>query len=202
MFFFVAIVNFQSDKVHELNLNLERKVEERTRHLRETQAQLVQSEKMAALGHLVAGVAHEMNTPVGAVYSTQSTLSSAAEKLPRALQDEHGIEISDTGRVSRILDAISDVSDVIRTSSERISSIVKRLKVFAQLDEAELQRVDLNECVEGHTCHVSVSPEARHHDPQGTLTPARHQLLPGEDQPVVLPAALPTQTGLSRIPAT
>jgi signal transduction histidine kinase len=148
VFFFVAIVNFQSDRVHELNLNLERKVEERTRHLRETQAQLVQSEKMAALGHLVAGVAHEMNNPVGAVYATHSTLASATEKLPRAIEDEHGIEIGSTGKVSRILGAISDVSDVIRTSSERITGIVKRLKVFAQLDEAELQSADLNECVE------------------------------------------------------
>jgi len=146
--FFVAIVNYQSDRVHELNLTLERKVEERTRHLRDAQTQLVQSEKMAALGHLVAGVAHEMNNPVGAVYSTQNTLASAAEKLPRALKDEHGIEISDTGRVSRILGAITDVSDIIRTSSERITGIVKRLKVFAQLDEAELQSVNLNKCIE------------------------------------------------------
>jgi signal transduction histidine kinase len=148
IFFFVAIVNHQSDKVHELNLNLERKVDERTRHLRETQAQLIQSEKMAALGHLVAGVAHEMNTPVGAVYSTQNTLASATEKLMRTLKDEHEIEISESNKLSHIMNAISGASDVIRTSSERITGIVKRLKIFAQLDEADLQSVNLNECIE------------------------------------------------------
>ncbi|MDP8206723.1 MAG: ATP-binding protein [Candidatus Electryonea clarkiae] len=146
--FFVAIVNYQSDKVHELNINLERKVEERTHHLKETQSQLIQSEKMAALGHLVAGVAHEMNTPVGAVYSTQNTLALATEKLIRTLEDEHKIKINESKKVSHILKVISDVSDVIRTSSERITSIVKRLKTFAQLDEADLQTVDFNECIE------------------------------------------------------
>jgi signal transduction histidine kinase len=148
IFFFVAIINHQSDKVHELNLNLERKVDERTRHLKETQAQLIQSEKMAALGHLVAGVAHEMNTPVGAVYSTYNTLASATEKLAQTLKREHGIEIGESHRVSHILNAISGVSDVIRTSSERMAGIVKRLKIFARLDEADLQSIDLNECIE------------------------------------------------------
>lgn len=148
IFFFVAIVNHQSDKVHELNLNLERKVDERTRHLRETQAQLIQSEKIAALGHLVAGVAHEMNSPVGAVYGTHSTLKSATEKLTQALEDDHGIEICESDQVSRMLNVISGVSDVIRASSERITGIVKRLRVFAQLDESDLQSANLNDCVE------------------------------------------------------
>jgi len=148
VFYFVAIVNYQSDQVHELNLNLERKVDERTRHLRETQAQLIQSEKMAALGHLVAGVAHEMNTPVGAIYSTQGTLESATVKLQDTLENEHGIVSGESSKVSRILNAISGATEVIRVSSERISGIVKRLKLFAQLDEAELQSVDFNECIE------------------------------------------------------
>ena len=148
IFYFVAIVNYQSDKVYELNLNLERKVEERTRHLKETRAQLIQSEKMAALGHLVAGVAHEMNNPVGAVYSTHDTFASATEKLKQTLENEHGIKISESKKVSRILNVISDASDVIRKSSERITGIVKRLKIFARLDEADLQSVNFNECIE------------------------------------------------------
>ena len=146
--FFVAIINYQSDKVHELNINLERKVEDRTRHLEETRAQLIQSEKMAALGHLVAGVAHEMNNPVGAVYSTHSTLTSASKKLKTALEEEHGIDISESKKVAGILNIISNVSDVIGSSGERITEIVKRLKLFAQLDEADLQSVDFKECIE------------------------------------------------------
>lgn len=148
VFFFVAIVHHQSDKLYELNLGLERKVEERTRDLRDAQAQLVQSEKMAALGHLVAGVAHEMNNPVGAVYGSQDTLSSAAKRLTEALESEHGINASESPRLSNIVGAIEDAGGVIRTSSERITEVVKRLRIFAQLDEADLQRVNPNECVD------------------------------------------------------
>ncbi len=148
IFYFVAIVNYQSDKVHELNVNLEQKVAERTRHLNETRAQLIQSEKTAALGHLVAGVAHEMNSPVGAVNSAQNTLALATEKLRQTLENDHGIAIAESKKVSGIMNAIASVGEIIRVSSERISGIVKQLKVFAQLDEADLQSVDFNECIE------------------------------------------------------
>lgn len=146
--FFVGIVNYQSDKVLELNLNLENKVIERTRHLNETRSQLIQSEKMAALGHLVAGVAHEMNNPVGAIYSTHNTLISASEKLKTTLENEHGINLIESQNVSRILNIISNGSEVIRVSSERITGIVKKLKIFARLDESDLQTVNFNECIE------------------------------------------------------
>ncbi len=147
IFFFVALVNYQFDKFHELNLILEHKVDERTRHLKDTQSQLIQSEKMASLGHLVAGVSHEMNSPVGAISSTQNTLESATEKLKQTLENEHGIKTSESKNVSRIMNVISDVIGVLKMSSERISEIIKRLKIFAQLDQAELQSVDFNECI-------------------------------------------------------
>ena len=147
VFYFIAILNYQSDKVYELNINLERKVEERTRHLEETRAQLIQSEKMAALGHLVAGVAHEMNTPVGAVYSTHTTVSSAVRKLTEVLEKEHGIRVGESKRLQTIVTSLTTVGGVIQASGERITSIVNRLKVFARLDEADLQRVDFNECI-------------------------------------------------------
>ncbi|MCB2212862.1 hypothetical protein KQI52_12190 [bacterium] len=148
VFYFIAIVNYQSDKVHELNVGLERKVEERTRHLEETRAQLVQSEKMAALGHLVAGVAHEMNTPVGAVYSTHSTLTAATSKLRKTLEEDHAINVDESKNLAKVLKVLGSVSNVIRTSGERITGIVKRLKTFAQLDEADVQTVDFNATIE------------------------------------------------------
>ncbi|MBZ0263150.1 hypothetical protein K8I28_00655 [bacterium] len=148
IFYFVAILNYQSDKVSELNKNLENKVVERTRHLKETQMQLVQSEKMASLGRLVAGVAHEMNSPVGAVYSVQGTLSAAVDKLKNTIETEYEIDTSSSPKLSRIFRSLNGVNEVIHSSSERITGIVGRLKSFARLDEADLQVIDFNEAIQ------------------------------------------------------
>ena len=103
--------------------------------LRETQAQLVQSEKMAALGNLVAGIAHEINTPLGAITSNTDVvlrgLGRLAPDVPAA-----------RANVVKVLD------DLLRTNAEacqRISAIVRNLKNFARLDEAEWKTADLRE---------------------------------------------------------
>jgi PAS domain S-box-containing protein len=76
----------------EINIDLERKVTDRTRHLEQTlenlklaQAQLVRSEKMAALGQLIAGIAHEINTPLGAISASNDNISSLLKKVLEAL---------------------------------------------------------------------------------------------------------------------
>jgi signal transduction histidine kinase/FixJ family two-component response regulator len=80
----IAIVNAQLyDEVKSFNEELERKVEERTRELEETQAQLIQSEKLASIGELAAGVAHEINNPLGVMLGfTQVMLKKLPDKDP------------------------------------------------------------------------------------------------------------------------
>jgi signal transduction histidine kinase len=117
------------------------------RRLKEMQTQLVQSEKMAALGQLVAGVAHEMNTPIGAIQSVHGSLAAAADKLRRRI-DALAPEAAADPKLAAALAVLSDGADVIAKGSERVSSIVKRLRTFARLDEAELQRVDLHDGIE------------------------------------------------------
>ena len=111
-------------------------------HLRQTQSQLVQSEKMAALGMLVAGITHEINTPVGAIHSMNDTLKGAVRKLQQSLEGETS---GDQPGVSRALSAIGDASKVIDTGTQRVANIVRRLKSFARIDEAELKTVDIHE---------------------------------------------------------
>ena len=127
---------------------LERRVEERTVQLRAAQAQLVQSEKMASLGMLVAGIAHEINTPVGAIHSMHDTLQRAVQKLKIALGEVCRTGAPETEAIGTIMKIIEDANRVIASGTGRVSDIVRRLRSFARLDEAELKRADIREGLE------------------------------------------------------
>jgi signal transduction histidine kinase len=116
--------------------------------IRQKQAQLVQSEKMASLGMLVAGVAHEINTPVGAISSVHDTLSRALERLRTTLAEASPDVYASNPRIQSTLRVIEDANKVIESGSSRVAGIVKRLRSFARLDEAELKTVDLHEGIE------------------------------------------------------
>jgi PAS domain S-box-containing protein len=116
--------------------------------LRETQMQLVQSEKMASLGSLVAGIAHEINTPIGAVSSMYDTLSKTLERLKVILKSRFHEEYKQQPTLRSAYEVIDDSNKVIKSGTDRVINIVKRLKSFARLDEAELKTVDIHEGLE------------------------------------------------------
>jgi signal transduction histidine kinase len=148
MIFYLAINRYQFDTINELNVSLEQKVEERTRHLRETQARLVQSQKMASMGRLVAGFAHEMNNPLGAITSGYHTISKALQKLHDALRSKFGMESLKHSELSRPFQLIETVSQSIWKGTERVTGILNKLKSFVRLDEADLQEADIHKCIE------------------------------------------------------
>lgn len=113
-------------------------------HLRQTQSQLVQSEKMAALGVLVAGIAHEINTPVAAIDSMHDTQMKALAKLSTQLQSNFP-EAVENQKIKSLLNIISEGDRVIESACDRVTNIVRRLRSFARLDEAELKTVDIHE---------------------------------------------------------
>jgi len=157
--FFVAIINYQSDKVYDLNLNLERKVVDRTRELKQKnqeledtfnklkqmQKQIVLQEKMATLGQVVAGLTHEINTPVSAIQSMNATKSKAAAKLQKALENTD--YKTDQGAI-KALAAISQADHLIDQGTERLNEIMKNLKNFARLDEADTAMGDIHEGID------------------------------------------------------
>lgn len=108
--------------------------------LRETQEQLLMKEKMASLGDLVAAVAHEINNPVGAILSSTDIARRCLTRLEAAEADGS----SDAATMS----VLSENIRVITTASERVSTLVRSLKNFARLDEAQYQRVNIHEGID------------------------------------------------------
>jgi signal transduction histidine kinase len=118
------------------------------RDLHEAQSQLVQSEKMASLGNLVAGIAHEINTPIGAVNSMHDTLLRGVEKLRKHVVEDHDENEPEMKKLVKVFTIIDEANRVINNGIARVTTIVKRLRSFARLDEAEIKEADIEEGLE------------------------------------------------------
>jgi len=123
-------------------------LEEAYQNLRDTQAKLVQSEKMASLGRLVAGVAHEFNNPISAVQSSNKTLGLGVRKLEAICSKAQDSPCRALPEFNQLLTAIKRCQQVVEEGTERVATIVQRMKAFARLDEAELQLADIHRCIE------------------------------------------------------
>ncbi|RMH75645.1 MAG: GAF domain-containing protein [Calditrichaeota bacterium] len=146
----IAIENARQYRaIEELNANLERKVEARTRELREAQLQLIRSEKMASLGQLVAGIAHEMNTPLGTLTSNLDLFLRGFEKVQALLQEPDNVPPETLlSQIHKTVQALENLPRVSREACRRISDLVKALRRFARLDEEEVKAVDIHEGLE------------------------------------------------------
>jgi signal transduction histidine kinase len=145
-------------------LQLEQALLEQNRALRDAQAALVQSEKLASLGQLAAGIAHEINNPIAYVTNNLAVLGrdapAAFALLERYREGREALSrvapeiAADTARMEEEIDygyIRENFSRQIDKSLEglhRVRDIVRNLRDFARLDEAELKEADLNAAIE------------------------------------------------------
>ena len=159
--------------IKEQNIILERTVEERTQELRKTndelnvamtnlkeaQSQLVSAEKMASLGQLTAGIAHEINNPINFVTSSVKPLKqninevllilskygelSADEELKDKLREIE--ELKDELEMNYLLDEINEIIESIDEGAQRTAEIVQGLRNFSHIDDIGVKEVNINQ---------------------------------------------------------
>jgi PAS domain S-box-containing protein len=140
------------DRVYERTRELKSKneqLEQTLSQLREAQNQLIIREKLASVGALVAGVAHEVNTPIGAVVSAADLSDRGLNKVFSLIETAESLErLKHESYLQELMGILKENNRVIASAAERVSRIVRSLKNFARLDEAELQWADIHEGIE------------------------------------------------------
>ncbi|MEC4892131.1 MAG: ATP-binding protein [Oscillatoria sp. PMC 1051.18] len=166
------------ERLQKLNEELENRVQQRTaslqeeivhhqrtvealqqtlRELRRTQSQLVHSEKMASLGQLVAGIAHEINNPVSFIYGNLSYAREYIQDLLNLIElyQQHYRETPKEIQAKLenidfqfIAEDLPKVISSMREGSERIRSIVLSLRTFSRIDESEMKQVDIHQGID------------------------------------------------------
>jgi signal transduction histidine kinase len=119
------------------------------------QAQVIQSEKMASLGQLAAGIAHELNNPVGFVHANLEMLDDLIGDLLRLVEHYELIETTIEAELIKtkigypqIKEDITEIIRDCREGSDRVREIVQNLRTFSRLDEAEYKEVDLHDGID------------------------------------------------------
>ncbi len=158
----VAIENALAlGRLRDLNRNLEATVEERTRELKQTQAQLVHREKMASLGQFVAGIAHELNNPINFIQGNLHCLAEYVDSLTRAVSNyETEVKEGDPELGSRfgsireeleldfVLEDLKSAFDGCAEGIQRTTTLVGDLRTFSRLDQPERMQVNVHEAIE------------------------------------------------------
>ncbi len=161
----------RSQALIDLNKRLEEKVHERTRELeqsnrevqkayeelKETQVQLIQSEKMASLGQLVSGIAHEIKNPLNFIYGNTDFLKQYIHNLKQLIvlyESKVRLNPGDAEDIRKLKEQVNyefmleDLETLVKNFEEgagRIHSIIGDLKTFSRLEREEFRAVDIHE---------------------------------------------------------
>ena len=160
-----------NQQLEEYNSTLEKKVAERTeevnqknqdlslalQQVQQTQTQLIQAEKLSGLGQMAAGIAHEINNPVGFIYGNIHYAQEYLNDLLKVISIYQQEYPNPTPRVEEVLvevevdfltDDFRNILSSIKEGASRIKNVIKALRTFSRLDESEFKQVNLHECLE------------------------------------------------------
>ncbi|WP_365889117.1 PAS domain S-box protein [Desulfuromonas sp.] len=153
-----------TQRQEDINRELEKKgnqLERAFTDLKNAQSKILHQEKMASIGQLAAGVAHEINNPMGFISSNLGTLDKYVGRLTEFIQHQGRLvnspdpealaELEQKKRQLKLDFITEDIKELIEESldgAERVKKIVQDLKSFSRVDEAESQHMDIKECLE------------------------------------------------------
>ena len=124
--------------------------------LREDQSALIQTEKMASVGRLAAGLTHEMHTPLGALMSNADMLRRCVENLRETAK-----QIPDSPQLDKQIAVAEKLLGLQRLAADRMKKILGSLRIFAHLDKAEVEEYDLHVGIDAALALLSHSLRGR-----------------------------------------
>lgn len=104
--------------------------------------QLVAEHQMASVGRLLASIVHEINTPIGSIFSNNEVVIHSLEMLKGLLADGRAEAIA---KARKLVETCEGLAGVDKIACERIASVIRGLKTFSRVDAAEWRKADINE---------------------------------------------------------
>ncbi|MEA5582220.1 ATP-binding protein [Nodularia harveyana UHCC-0300] len=143
----------QSDRLEKTNIHLQKTLEE----LQSTQIQTIHNEKMSGLGQLVAGIAHEINNPVNFLHGNLQYATEYTDSILKIIQKyqeyypnppEEIQELIEENELEFLTQDLAKILTSMKLGTKRITEIIKSLRNFSRLDEAEIKEVYIHEGID------------------------------------------------------